>query len=367
MTMTRLYALGALATSPNDPPGAFLGRQQEMAALWALVGESEGGQAPAILLEGALGMGKTRLLRRLLRGGAGAMPVLTLSCRQAQRAVPFWPLAATWRQAGLSTRDGPLPAEPERAVEAWATRVAGLLTVCANLIVVDAAQWADGWTLRVLDALRSGAFGRPPALLLALRPGDHDALLDTLLEDTRAQRAPLGPLSTATLAGELARHAADEGTAQEVAAWLTESTAGLPYLVAAALHSLRQDGVIYGERERWRLRRPPADEYPAGQLPQPAQRRLVGALAALGKEDLEALRICAAAGGAITPSVLQSYTSWPVAPVLDRLAAGRLLARSEDEWIAPQYRLALPGLAGAALEGLGVAESEALARQVGAS
>ena len=46
---------------------------------------------------------------------------------------------------------------------------------------------------------------------------------------------------------------------------------------------------------------------------------------------------------------------------------GRDPRPTEDEWIAPQYRLGLPGLAEAALEGLGVAEREALARQVGAS
>ena len=72
----------------GEPPGAFVGRQHELGLLRTRLDESRGGEPRLVLVEGAAGVGKTALLRRLL-AEAVDVQVLWSSGAHEEQLVPY--------------------------------------------------------------------------------------------------------------------------------------------------------------------------------------------------------------------------------------------------------------------------------------
>ena len=74
------------------PPSAFVGREAELARLTAALEEAGQGRAPAIVVEGESGAGKTRLLREFaaLAAAHGAKVLFGRCVDCGDAGPPYW-------------------------------------------------------------------------------------------------------------------------------------------------------------------------------------------------------------------------------------------------------------------------------------
>ena len=190
--------------------GPLVERERELAALDTLLERARAGVGGLILLEGAAGLGKSRLL---VEGAARArdrgMQVLRGRARETERDYPFAlalqlfqaPLASASQKereallegsAGLARPlfTGADPTHHERWARSPFSAMHGLYWAAVNfttkrgplLVCVDDVHWGDEASLRFLLYLVGRLEELPIALVLAARPpgpeGDSDALAD---------------------------------------------------------------------------------------------------------------------------------------------------------------------------------------------
>jgi hypothetical protein len=350
-----------------------MGREAEIALLRDLLGESSARRPAAVAVEGAPGLGKTRLLRDCL-SSPGAPPAIVLTCRHLQQPVPFWPLIAAWRQAGLTLPDAAIKRPPALGVPVWARLLAEQRVPSGAVVVLVAAQWSDPWTLRVLDAALSGALATPPLLVVAYRPHEASAELATLLEQAEraggVERVRLAPLPAEAVEAAIAERVAawgspPESAADALAAWLIATAGGLPDLLEAAAAGLCWGEILEITPQGWRVdAQRLGDEYPPGVVPRSLENLIRRRLAELDDGDRGtrlrvALQICAAAGGTVALSSLEAAMGHWAATALDGLVARHLIVYESDEW-GTRYRLAVPALGRVALAEMGHAQRERL-------
>ncbi|GLZ40246.1 LuxR family transcriptional regulator [Actinokineospora sp. NBRC 105648] len=254
------------------PTSIFVGRATELAELAGTVA-----RPPAVvLLEGEAGVGKTRLIRELLRLPQVAdRTVLFGACQPMRTPLPYGPVVDILREAGsrLDRVAGALPAvtgalrpllpelapllppEPERGDAAVDRHrvfraVRELLAALGpTLLVVEDLHWADEGTHDLLRFLA----GQPTAELsavLSYRREEHRVGGATLLpgsgyrlladgRNSLLRLRPLGPGPVGTLAADLL------GTAQvpqDFAVELHHRTAGIPFVIEEVLREVRDAG-----------------------------------------------------------------------------------------------------------------------------
>ena len=221
------------------------------------------GAGGIVVLEGAAGIGKTRLLQAA-RERAGALGLEAVAARGAELERGFAygvarqlferPLAAAGAD-GLLTGSAALAAPalsvaPDAEPVDFGLSVAhGLYWLTVNLaerrpllLAVDDAHWADEPSLRFLVYLARRLEGLPVALVLTTRPGGEALALAELAREPLAAALHPQPLSEAAVAALLAaayERAPDAGFAAACAA----STGGNPFLLRELVRALRADGV----------------------------------------------------------------------------------------------------------------------------
>ncbi|MEU5695243.1 AAA family ATPase [Actinosynnema sp. NPDC020468] len=254
------------------PTSTFVGRATELAELAGRVG-----RPPAVvLLEGEAGVGKTRLIRELLRLPRIAdRTVLFGACRPMRTPLPYGPVMDILRDNGsrLDRSAGPLPAvmgalrpllpelaailppEPERgdaAVDRHRVFRAVrefLAALGPTLLVVEDLHWADEGTHDLLWFLTGQPTGGLSAVL-SYRREEHrvggSVLLPgsgyRLLADGRnslLRLRPLEPGPVATLAADLLGRT---DVPEDFALELHHRTAGIPFVIEEVLREVREVG-----------------------------------------------------------------------------------------------------------------------------
>jgi DNA-binding CsgD family transcriptional regulator len=194
------------------------GRVIEMSRVGELIAGVSAGAGGTVIVEGAAGIGKTRLLAEGCdRARAAGLLVACGSSDELDQVTPWrallqafgttrpplLPASAFTKLAGLADQRLPAVDEMRAALEAASSRQ-------PVLVVLDDLQWADPSTLLALGSLPPALFSYPVGWLLARRPWPVPAPLDRVAErlvEAGASRVHLGPLSGAeatALAGELA-------------------------------------------------------------------------------------------------------------------------------------------------------------------
>ena len=195
-----------------------VGRAEELGALDDAVAALDGGEPGALLLVGAPGIGKTRLLAELAaRADERGYIVLRGSASELERDLPFWVFVDALDEyvAGLDPRrlaslepdvgaelarvlpslsEFARPAEPalqderyraHRAVRDLLERLAATKPL---VLVLDDVHWADSASVELLGAL----LRRPPAAAVLLALGARPRQLPDRLARALERAAPLG-------------------------------------------------------------------------------------------------------------------------------------------------------------------------------
>ncbi|WP_028061064.1 ATP-binding protein [Candidatus Solirubrobacter pratensis] len=241
---------------------ALVGRERELEALRAGLRNRAG--AALLVIEGAPGIGKTRLL--LAAAGAardGGARVLTARAGELERELPFGVIrqllepalspelltgAAALAAPALEPRPAPAPLVFDAPPGAAGFAVLhGLYWLIANLaaatplvLAVDDLHWADAPSLRALAYVLARIEGVDAQLCVALRPhepGADDALVAAVLRSAPSRVVRPGPLSLAATAALMG-----DADPEFVAACHT-AAGGNPLLLGVHLRALAEAGV----------------------------------------------------------------------------------------------------------------------------
>ena len=275
MTMPRLAArasspgpqyhpvMGAVAPVPR-----ICGREAEIQALGEALGRVAAGGPAIVLVEGEAGIGKTRLLARVLADARGrGMQVAAGRAEELERTRPFGVLAAALgcvrsspdqRRAAIAALlgapaagdQGPITVTSDpglrfRAVDAF-TDLAEELALAGPLVIgLDDLQWADPSSLLTVGALARRLTDLPVGVIGCLRPSPRAAELDRLagaLEAAGARHLVLRPLTAEAVTGLVAQAVAAEPGPRLLAE--VAGAAGNPLFVTELLGALAQEGAI---------------------------------------------------------------------------------------------------------------------------
>lgn len=268
----------------------FVGRTEERSQLAAAFRQTVAAGAHAVVVIGAGGVGKTRLIHSFLQwlllesstveiwqGRAfemgGSLPyepvIEALRLRLEQHNAPEDLLEDVWL-AELSQLvpelrarypDLPLPMSGDanfvrsRLFAAVATLGRALTLRDPAVLVLDDMQWADADTRDMVHYLcrRWAEEGVPVLVLLTISQEQYAAAaplrewLTRLERDVSGSRLLLEAFSAAAvrqLVANLAVPGVDEAAATAFADWLWAETSGLPFFIEALLQMLREEGVL---------------------------------------------------------------------------------------------------------------------------
>ncbi|MFO0586117.1 MAG: protein kinase [Polyangiaceae bacterium] len=262
-------------TMPTNPADAVLtlhpplvGRDVALRAIEAWAARTNDGRLSVLLLRGALGTGRTRLLdaaieatraapTRVLRGACShERQSSLLPLVRALEAVPRGkgPRLSSIEEAVEEALDpGALGGsrDPRAAVEAVEEALLWAAATEPLVLAIDDAQWADPHTLALLsllaDRAQAGGEGRLFVVIAAREEPHPPAALRSLLLAARSRAdgststIALGPLSE----GDLARVAEGVGAlAPEVAQAVVRGAGGVPFFLVHALFAWRDTGAV---------------------------------------------------------------------------------------------------------------------------
>ena len=235
---------------PTVPAREFHGRDAELALVRGELERLSGGAEAVVVVEGAAGMGKSRLLAEVaviarslgIRvGRSAADPSETMVELATLLAALFDGAEPLLDPGALST----LHAQPEQRF--WLLRdLQQLLEQAALesplLITVDDAHWADAGTVAAIRTLPMRLMGLPIAWVIALRPPREATPLVHALEHLKQEGArpiDLGPLdddAVVRLAAEILGAQPDQSILKQLA-----DADGSPFLVVETLLGLQEE------------------------------------------------------------------------------------------------------------------------------
>ncbi|MDQ1457293.1 MAG: hypothetical protein QOH28_2913 [Actinomycetota bacterium] len=292
------------------------------------------GVETVIVVEGAAGMGKSRLLSKVVAIARASGIRVGLSAADPNEAMVE---LATLLSALFDGADplldpselSALRAQPEQRF--WLLRDLQQLIEHAALespllIAIDDAHWADSGTAAALRALPTRLIGLPIAWLIALRPSREVTPLGHTLEQLKregAQTIVLGPLdddAVAQLAADVLAARPDHWILDQLAA-----ADGNPFIAVEILLGLEEEDRIRIVDGRAELL--------DGRLPRRVQEDMRQRLGRLSDEASDAVTVAASLGRMFTFDQLARTIGRPasdlLAPVAELLEARLLVDRDE--------------------------------------
>src|SRR5258705_3048952 len=303
----------------TTPSREVHGRDAELALIRGELERLADGAEAVVVVEGAAGMGKSRLLAEVstiardlgIRAGSSAAEPGETMVELATLLAALFDGAEPLLAPGEVTT---LHAHPEQRF--WLLRDLQQLLERAALespllISIDDAHWADGGTVAAIRTLPMRLMGLPIAWVIALRPPREATPLVYALEQLKEEGArtialgPLGDDAVAQLAADILAAQPDQSILKQLA-----EADGSPFLVVETLLGLQ-------EEERVRIVDGHA-ELIDGRLPRRVHEKMRGRLGRLSDEAGDAVTVAASLGRTFT---------------FDQLA--RTLRRQASDFLAP--------------------------------
>jgi len=228
------------------------GRETELASLGELADSLRAGACGVVVVEGAAGIGKSRLLAEgRSRAAAGGLLVAAGGADELDQVTPWAPLLGAFGSSEppvlASGELGSLRSLSDQRLAVIERMQAALERAAASrpvLIVLDDLQWADAATLLALGSLPLSLFSYPVGWLLALRPLPASPALDGVLDrlaGVGAIRLHLGPLPVAD-AVVLARDTGVTGSDADLGKRIAGAD-GNPFYILELLKAGRRTGL----------------------------------------------------------------------------------------------------------------------------
>jgi DNA-binding CsgD family transcriptional regulator len=239
-------------------PVPLRGRADEVEVIDACLSSLRRGEGGVLIVEGAAGAGKTRLLAEAVgTARAAGVKVYESACDVAAELMPLSPLleafvggAEPLLDAATLRSIGTLPDQRFWLMQELQDRLEQEASRTPLAVVIDDLQWADDATLLALRALPRRLAGHRILWLMAARPGSP-ALEAGALGDGQVRTLRLGALDTEAVA-ELAEDVLGAPPDADVLA-VTRDVRERPFLLLELLSSLRDDGHIVVEKGQARL------------------------------------------------------------------------------------------------------------------
>src|SRR4051794_14781350 len=229
------------------------GRDAELGVLGEQLDRVRSGSGAVVLIDGAAGMGKSRLMGEGVRMAHRlSLPVGMGASEPSESVAELAPLLR-------AVFDGPEPlleraalrslhAAPEQRY--WRLQdLQSLLERAAMesplLIFLDDVQWADSGTVAALRALPARLASLPIGWVVAMRPDQGPEHLRSAVEylaDEGAERLVLGPLTPDAVA-QVTRDVMDADP-DETLLRLAGEAGGNPFLLVELLEGLRQEQLV---------------------------------------------------------------------------------------------------------------------------
>jgi DNA-binding CsgD family transcriptional regulator len=324
-------------------PGAvpLLGRQREIDVIADSLEEARAGRVSLVLVEGAAGIGKSRLLADAVRRGqALGFAVGDTAADELEQTRPFSLLARALDLAPSSTdprrqraaeRIGPdvaarrySPHDPSGLYvgqEALLDLVDSLCGERPLALVVDDLHWADASSLAVLGALGRHLGDQPLAIVGAYRPAPRPLQLDRLIAGSRVggrAELRLEPLHHDDVVRLAENHLA--GRAGTTLRTMLGSALGSPFLALDLLRGLEARQAIHRTGE--------TIEIDPG-LPPRFEHSILQRVGALGPGAAELVRVAAVYGTGFTIDDLAAVAGRPPVglhdPLVEVLRSGLLV------------------------------------------
>jgi len=319
---------------PTLPAQEFHGRDTELALIRGELERLSDGAEAVVIVEGAAGMGKSRLLAEVSAIARSlGIRVGTSAADSSETMVELAALLAALFDGADPLLDPSdfttLHAQPEQRF--WLLRdLQALLERAALesplLIAIDDAHWADGGTTAALRTLPMRLMGLPIAWMITLRPAREANPLVHALEQLRhegARTIALGPLDEAAIA----QLAEDMLGAQPDASILEQLAAadGSPFIIVETLLGLQEEDRIRVIDDR--------AELIDGDVPLRVHVKMRERLSRLSDEASDVATIAASLGRTFTFDELARTVGRPasdlLAPVNELLEANLLIERDE--------------------------------------
>lgn len=351
--------LVSAATSPARTP-TVRGRDAELAALGARLDRVRSGVGAVVLIEGAPGLGKTRLLAEGARiAGRISFRVGRGAAEPGETVVELAPLMS-------ALFDGADPLFEREALQAlhalpgqryWLLQdIQALLERAALeqplLVCLDDLQWADSGTAAALRALPARLAALPIAWMIAFRPNQESIQVQGALEYLERGGAEklvlrrLDEAAVAQVAFDVLRAEPDEALLE-----LVKRAHGSPFLLMELLSGLRDEALVRVDRGHAEL----VDDRLPRRVSDSMQERLRG----MSEPAREAATVAASLGRRFSFADLATMLDQPpsavLAPVQELMSFGVVVERDRQlvfrhDIIRDAVRASVPGSARRALD-----------------
>jgi tetratricopeptide (TPR) repeat protein len=284
---------------------SLVDRTEEMNVLKEALYGAVHGEGGLFFVHGEAGIGKTRLLRELgayarsrgVRVLYGRCPALfrmdgvppyilwkevikdyleTCTSEQLYRVIGSYPAEVAKLVPDLSqklrTIPQSFPISPEhgrdRLFEAVSQFITNISQEAPLLVVLDDLQWTDPSSLLLLHYLARGVQKTSLLLLGAYRSTDIDDKhpLTPVLTELNRERLPqeiqLKRMSLSDVSEIIKNILEQEDVPEEFCKLVYEKTRGNPFFAEEVVKSLKEEGVIYREGDKWKFKEVSAIEFP---------------------------------------------------------------------------------------------------------
>ncbi len=280
-------------------------RVEEMSLLREAVDKAVRGEGGLFFLHGEPGIGKTRLTKELrayahLRGmqvlygrcpamfRTGGVPPYVLwseiirdylencNLEQLHRVIGFYPaeVARLVPEISQKLRTAPqfFPISPEheqnRLFEAVSQFIANISLETPLLVILDDLQWTDSTSLLLLHYLARGVDKESLLLLGVYRSTDIDSKhpLTPVLTELNRERLPqsvsLKRMSLSETSEMIKQLLRQDDIPEEFCSLVYERTRGNPFFAEEVLQSLKEEEIIYREKDKWAIKEVTKIEFP---------------------------------------------------------------------------------------------------------
>ena len=283
----------------------LIDRAEEMRLLREAADRAVRGEGGVVFLYGEAGIGKTRLTRELgayarLRGMQvlyGRCPALfrmdgvppyilwsevikdylhSCTSEQLYKVIGLYPgelfklVPEIKQELKVFSESSPISPESgrDRLFEAVSQFVTNISREAPLLVILDDLQWTDQTSLLLLHYLARGVYREPLLLLGAYRDTDIDEkhpltpVLTELNRERLLQSAQLKRMSFDDASEMIKRILEQDDVPREFCELVYEKTRGNPFFAEEVIKSLKEEGVIYREENKWGIKDVSKIEFP---------------------------------------------------------------------------------------------------------